>query len=161
MRQNDFKPSYKGFWASLVAQGGIPLQETWVRSLVGKIHWRRTQHPLQCSCLGNPMDRGAWRATVHEVTKEMYTTKRINKSPHHFQDRPIKTSFLLPAAQFPEQLCQFHCENGRASSSWAPGCCEESAPSCPHLRRTRASFTRARNKPLSWGLGVTAQAHPN
>ena len=26
-------------------------------------------NPLQCSCLGNPMDRRAWRATVHEVTK--------------------------------------------------------------------------------------------
>ena len=25
--------------------------------------------PLQCSCLGNPMDRGAWRATVHGVTE--------------------------------------------------------------------------------------------
>ena len=25
--------------------------------------------PLQYSCLGNPMDRGAWQATVHEVTK--------------------------------------------------------------------------------------------
>ena len=25
--------------------------------------------PLQCSCLDNPMDRGAWRATVHGVTK--------------------------------------------------------------------------------------------
>ena len=25
--------------------------------------------PLQYSCLGNPMDRGAWRATVHVVTK--------------------------------------------------------------------------------------------
>ena len=25
--------------------------------------------PLQSSCLGNPMDRGAWRATVHGVTK--------------------------------------------------------------------------------------------
>ena len=25
--------------------------------------------PLQCSCLENPMDRGAWRATVHGVTK--------------------------------------------------------------------------------------------
>ena len=24
---------------------------------------------LQCSCLENPMDRGAWRATVHGVTK--------------------------------------------------------------------------------------------
>ena len=27
-------------------------------------------NPLQFSCLGNPMDRGAWRAIVHGVTKE-------------------------------------------------------------------------------------------
>ena len=27
-------------------------------------------YPLQYSCLGNPGDRGAWRATVHGVTKE-------------------------------------------------------------------------------------------
>ena len=26
-------------------------------------------NPLQCSCLENPMDRGAWRAAVHGVTK--------------------------------------------------------------------------------------------
>ena len=26
-------------------------------------------NPLQCSCLRNPMDRGAWRATVHGVAK--------------------------------------------------------------------------------------------
>ena len=26
-------------------------------------------NPLQYSCLGNPMDRGAWQTTVHEVTK--------------------------------------------------------------------------------------------
>ena len=25
--------------------------------------------PFQYSCLGNPMDRGAWRATVHGVAK--------------------------------------------------------------------------------------------
>ena len=24
-------------------------------------------NPLQCSCLGNPMDRGAWWATVHGI----------------------------------------------------------------------------------------------
>ena len=24
---------------------------------------------IQCSCLENPMDRGAWQATVHRVTK--------------------------------------------------------------------------------------------
>ena len=27
-------------------------------------------NPLQYSCLGNPMDRGAWRATVHGVAKD-------------------------------------------------------------------------------------------
>ena len=27
----------------------------------GTIPWRRKWHPLQNSCLGNPMDRGAWR----------------------------------------------------------------------------------------------------
>ena len=26
-------------------------------------------NPLQDSCLENPMDRGAWQATVHRVTK--------------------------------------------------------------------------------------------
>ena len=26
-------------------------------------------HPLQYSCLENPMDRGAWGATVHGATK--------------------------------------------------------------------------------------------
>ena len=26
-------------------------------------------NPLQCSCLENPMDGGAWWATVHGVTK--------------------------------------------------------------------------------------------
>ena len=27
-------------------------------------------NPLQYSCLGNPMDRRAWQATVHGVAKE-------------------------------------------------------------------------------------------
>ena len=31
-------------------------------------------HTLQYSCLGNPMDRGAWRATAPEVAKESDTT---------------------------------------------------------------------------------------
>ena len=28
---------------------------------------------LQCSCLENPMDRGAWRATVHGITESDMT----------------------------------------------------------------------------------------
>ena len=30
-------------------------------------------NPLRYSCLGNPRDRGAWRATVHGVTKKSDT----------------------------------------------------------------------------------------
>ena len=28
-------------------------------------------NPLQCSCLENPMDKGAWQATVHEVAESL------------------------------------------------------------------------------------------
>ena len=36
-------------------------------------------NPLQYSCLENPMDRGAWQATVYGVVKELYMTERLNK----------------------------------------------------------------------------------
>ena len=32
-------------------------------------------NPLQYSCLENPMDRGAWRATVHGVAKSQTRLK--------------------------------------------------------------------------------------
>ena len=35
-------------------------------------------NPLQYSCLGNPMDRGAWQATVHGVAKEPDMNERLN-----------------------------------------------------------------------------------
>ena len=38
-------------------------------SLFTVMHWRRKWHPLQCSCLENPMDGGAWWAAVHGVLK--------------------------------------------------------------------------------------------
>ena len=39
--------------------------------------------PLKYSRLGNPMDRGAWRATVHGVAKESDTTERLNNNTGH------------------------------------------------------------------------------
>ena len=36
--------------------------------------------PLQYSCLGNPMDRGAWQATVHGVAKESDTTEQLTQN---------------------------------------------------------------------------------
>ena len=35
----------------------------------GRSSGERNGYPFQDSCLGNPMDRGAWQATVHEVAK--------------------------------------------------------------------------------------------
>ena len=35
-------------------------------------------NPLQYSCLENPMDRGAWRATVHGVTKSWTGQKQFS-----------------------------------------------------------------------------------
>ena len=42
-------------------------------------------NPLQFSCLGNPMDRGAWWATVHGITKsqtQLRKTNTFNLSQH-------------------------------------------------------------------------------
>ena len=51
---------------------GDPGFDPWV----GKIPWRRE---WQYSCLENPMDRGAWQAIVHGVTKG-----RTQLSNYHF-----------------------------------------------------------------------------
>ena len=51
----------KNLPANAEDKGLIP---RWGRSLR-----MRNDNPLQCSCLGNPMDRGDWQATVHGVTK--------------------------------------------------------------------------------------------
>ena len=41
---------------------------------------------LQYSCLGNPLDREAWWATVHKVMKESDTTWRLNNNNNFFKD---------------------------------------------------------------------------
>ena len=46
------------------------MQETQVQSLGQEdFPGEENGYPLQYCCLENPMDRGAWRATVHGVTK--------------------------------------------------------------------------------------------
>ena len=37
-------------------------------------------NPPQYSCLENPIARGAWRATVHGVTKESDKTEQLNNN---------------------------------------------------------------------------------
>ena len=40
-------------------------------------------NPLQYSCLENPMDRGAWWATVHRVTKSWTRLKCLSTAHIH------------------------------------------------------------------------------
>ena len=68
-----FKASVPNLGASLVAQtvkNLTAMLETWVQSL----GWEDSSgegngYPFQYSCLGNPVDRRAWCAIVHGVSK--------------------------------------------------------------------------------------------
>ena len=51
-----------------IAKNPPAMQETWVQSLgSGRFPGEGNGNLLQSSCLENPMDRGAWRATVNGV----------------------------------------------------------------------------------------------
>ena len=78
--------------------------------------------PLQDSCLENPMDRGAWRATVHRVTQSW-----ARLSTHAC--RPVSRLPLCSGAR------RLHLVAGAAGAScwpadlaWGQGCLSVQAP---------------------------------
>ena len=52
-------------------------------------------NPLQCSCLENPMDRGAWWATVHGATKSQTRLQRLRMYAQLHGCHSSLRSFLL------------------------------------------------------------------
>ena len=69
------------FAASLVAQTikNLPaMQETQAQSLGQEDPPEKGMATHSHSCLENPVDRGAWWATVHEVTKSQTRLKRLS-----------------------------------------------------------------------------------
>ena len=67
--------NFKGFPSSLVVKNQHAKQET--QGLIPESKRSPGEgngNPLQYSCLGNPKDKGAWRAIVPRVTKEPDTT---------------------------------------------------------------------------------------
>ena len=50
-------------------------------------------YPLQYFCLGNPMERGAWQATVPGVTKS-WTRLTLSLSQHTFNNCGLIEYFL-------------------------------------------------------------------
>ena len=64
--------------------------------LIRKIPGGRHGNPLQYSCLENPMDRGAWRATVRRIA-ESWTWLKWLIMPA--QDPELSTQSRLPRLQ--------------------------------------------------------------
>ena len=53
-------------------------------------------NPLQYSCLGNRVDRGAWQATVHGVTKESDMTEQLKTHTHTHTHTHVLFIYFLP-----------------------------------------------------------------
>ena len=75
--------------------------DPWVR----KIPWEGNGNPLQYSCLENPIDRGAWRATVHGVaesdpTEHACTHRDTNYFPKQ-QFACLSSWYPKPHVSFP------------------------------------------------------------
>ena len=56
------------------------------------MHWRRNGNPLQCSCLENPRDGGAWWAAIYGVAQSWTWLKQLSSSSH---DRSFFINFNL------------------------------------------------------------------
>ena len=67
---------------SICLQCGRPGFDPWVEKIPWRRKWIPWRSPLQYSCLENPMDRGAWQATVHGVAKSQ--TQLRNFTSLHF-----------------------------------------------------------------------------
>ena len=72
--------TYYALWASeeVTVVKNLPASAGAVRDLgsvpaLGRTPGRGPGNPLQYSCLENPVDRGAWRVTVHRITESNMT----------------------------------------------------------------------------------------
>ena len=66
----------------LQSMGSLRFGHDWATSLslFTFTHWRRKWQPLQCSCLENPRDGGAWWAAVYGVAQSRTWLKRLSGS---------------------------------------------------------------------------------
>ena len=52
----------------------------WILALLARYVGEGNGNPLQCSCLGNPRDGGAWWAAVYGVAQSRTRLKRLSSS---------------------------------------------------------------------------------
>ena len=66
----------------LQSMRSLRVRHNWATSLslFTFMHWRRKWQQLQCSCLENPRDGGAWWAAVYGVAQGRTQPKRLSSS---------------------------------------------------------------------------------
>ena len=70
----------------LQSMGSLRVGHNWATSLSLSLSCIGEGHgtPLQCSCLENPRDGGAWWAAVYGVTQSQTRLKRLSSSSLHY-----------------------------------------------------------------------------
>ena len=79
-------------------------------------------NPLQYSCLGNPVDRGAWHNTVHRVRKVSDTTWQLNNKNTTNNEIAFSAIILLVVKILMMPMCQKVWRNSFSFTSLAGGC---------------------------------------
>ena len=85
---------------------------SWIWHCRGSVDGEGNGNPLQYSCLENPMDRGAWWATVYGVAKSLTRLSNTHSHTHTHTHRSLKS----------------RCQQGHATSATCKG---ESSPDSP------------------------------
>ena len=85
LRTNSFILGLPRWFSGTNPPASAGTQQTWFNPRSGRSPEEGHGNPLQCSCLENPMDRGARRATVHEVEKSQ-TQHSTDKILYHLRD---------------------------------------------------------------------------
>ena len=89
----------------LQSMESLGVRHNWATSLFTFMHWRRHGNPLQCSCLENPRDGGAWWASIYGVAQSRTRLKWLSSSSSSYQ-----SSFphLIPCHSPSNKVCSLH-----------------------------------------------------
>ena len=79
------------------SMGSLRVRHNWATSLslFTFMHWRGNGKPLQCSCLENPRDSGAWWASVYGVTQSWTQLKWLSRG-QKWNETEISAVWSLP-----------------------------------------------------------------
>ena len=88
----------------------------WATSLSLSCIGEGNGNPLQCSCLQNPRDGGAWWAAVYGVTKSWTQLKRLSSSSSAYMTIP--TPHLSFPSSFPLATISLFSKSLRLTLKW-------------------------------------------